>query len=136
MNKRKRKKFKLKEFLNDGRRIRDRTEFDVEDKICTLLQMYYIKREAWFGGGKLNGVNCRRLMDKSEEIINRIRDMFIEMNKGIVSDNNIDVYCKDHKQILTEMDNAYRYMRTLTITNDLITKTKDHICKSMLLWRK
>ena len=34
------------------------------------------------------------------------------------------------------MDNAYRCMRTLTITDDLITKTKDHICKTMLLWRK
>ena len=26
-------------------------------------------------------------------------------------------------------------MRTLTITDDLITKTKDHICKTILLWR-
>ena len=42
--------------------------------------MYHIKREAWIGGAKLNEVNCRRLMDKNEEIINKIRDMFIEMN--------------------------------------------------------
>ena len=34
------------------------------------------------------------------------------------------------------MDSAYRCMRTLTITYDLITKTKDHICKTTLLWRK
>ena len=34
------------------------------------------------------------------------------------------------------MNNAYRCMRTLTITDDLITKTKDHICKTMILWRK
>ena len=47
--------------------------------------MYHIKREAWFSGAKLNGVNCRRLMDKNEEIKNNIRDIFIEMNKGIVS---------------------------------------------------
>ena len=46
------------------------------------------------------------------------------------------MYCKEHKQILTEMDNAYRCMRTVTITDDLITKTKEHICKTMLLWRK
>ena len=58
------------------------------------------------------------------------------MNKGTVSENNINIYCKEHKQILTEMDNTYRYMRTLTITDDLITKTKDHICKTILLWRK
>ena len=36
----------------------------------------------------------------------------------------------------TEMDNGYRCMRTLTITDDLISKTKDHICKTMLMWRK
>ena len=60
--------------------------------------MYNIKRRAWFGGAKLNGVNCRRLMDKNEDIINSIRDIFIETNKGTVSENNIDIYCKDHKQ--------------------------------------
>ena len=38
--------------------------------------MYHIKWEAWFGGDKLNGVNCRSLMDKNEEIINKIRDFF------------------------------------------------------------
>ena len=36
----------------------------------------------------------------------------------------------------TEMNNAYRCMRTLKITNKLISKTKDHICKTMLLWRE
>ena len=44
--------------------------------------MYNIKREAWLGGAKLNGVNCRRLMDKNENIISSIRDIFIEINKG------------------------------------------------------
>ena len=34
------------------------------------------------------------------------------------------------------MDNAYRCMRTLIVTDELITKTKDHICKTMLLWRQ
>ena len=34
------------------------------------------------------------------------------------------------------MDNAYRYMRTLKITDDLISKTKDYICKTMLIWRE
>ena len=51
--------------------------------------MYHIKREAWFGGAKLNGVNCRRLMEKNEEGINRIKDIFIEMNKGTVSENKL-----------------------------------------------
>ena len=34
------------------------------------------------------------------------------------------------------MDNVYRCMRTLTFTHDLITKTKDHISKTMLMWRE
>ena len=34
------------------------------------------------------------------------------------------------------MDNAYRCMRTLTIIDYLITKTKDYIFKTMSLWRK
>ena len=34
------------------------------------------------------------------------------------------------------MDNAYRCMRTLKITDDLISNTKDHICKTMLMWRE
>ena len=91
--------------------------------------MYHIKREAWFGGAKLNGANCRRLMDKNEDIITSIRDIFIEMNKGIISENNIIMYCKELKKIPIEMDNVYRCVRILTITDDLITKTKDHILK-------
>ena len=61
----KRYKFKLKETLKDGRRFRNRTGFGLEEKICSLLQMYNIKRETWCVGAKLNGVNCRRLMDKN-----------------------------------------------------------------------
>ena len=52
-------------------------------------------------------------MKKNEEIINSIRDIFIEMNKGTVSDDNINMYCDKHKQFFTEMDNAYRCMRKL-----------------------
>ena len=58
------------------------------------------------------------------------------MNKETVSENKIDIYCKDHRQILSEMDNAYRCMRTLTVTDELISKMKDHVCQTMLLWRK
>ena len=61
---------------------------------------------------------------------------FIETHKGTVSENIIDIYFKDHKQISTEMGNAYRCLRILIITDALIEKTKDHIFKTMLLWRK
>ena len=58
------------------------------------------------------------------------------MNKGTVSDDNIDMYCDKHKQFYTEMDNIYRYMGTIQITDMIISKTKYHSCKTMLLWRE
>ena len=39
----KRYKFKLKEILKDGRRKRNRADFGLEKKICSLLQMYHIQ---------------------------------------------------------------------------------------------
>ena len=75
--------------------------------------MHNIKREALFGIAKLNGVNYRKVMDKNEEIINNIRDIFIEMNRGTVSDENVNIYCDKYNQIFTKMDNTYRCMRTL-----------------------
>ena len=61
---------------------------------------------------------------------------FIEMNKCTVSDNNVNIYCNKHKQPFTELHNAYRCMRTFKITDKLITKTKGHVCKTILLWRE
>ena len=51
-------------------------------------------------------------MDKNEEIIKSIRDIVIEINKSTVSNDSINMYCDKHKHIYTEMDNAYRCMRT------------------------
>ena len=70
----------------------------MEDRICTLLQIYYIKREAWCGGAKLNEVNCRRLMDQLKVIINNIQDIFIDMNKRTITEDNMHIYCDRHKQ--------------------------------------
>ena len=55
-------------------------------------------------------------MDKNEDFINSINDIFIEMNKGTISENNIKIYCKEHTQILTKMDNAYRCKRVNRMT--------------------
>ena len=93
-------KIKLIFFLKDGRIFRNQKEFGLVDKICSLLQTYDIKREVWFGGSKLYGVNCRRFMDKNEEIIISIRDILIETNKGTVSNDSINMYCDKHKHIL------------------------------------
>ena len=41
----KRNEYKLKEILKEGRKDRNRADFGLEDRIYTLFQMYYIKRE-------------------------------------------------------------------------------------------
>ena len=40
----KRQKYKLKEMLKECRKGRNRVKFGLYDIICTLFQMYYIKR--------------------------------------------------------------------------------------------
>ena len=73
--------------------------------------MQHIKREVWFGEAKVNRVNYRRLIDQNKVIKNIIKDVFIKMNKGTLSEENINMYCDNHKQILNEIDHAYRCMR-------------------------
>ena len=47
----------IKRNFKGRQKNRNRVDFGLEDIICILLQMYHIKREAWFGNDKLNGVN-------------------------------------------------------------------------------
>ena len=35
----------LKEILKEDRKDRNRAEFGLEDRICTLIQLYHIKRQ-------------------------------------------------------------------------------------------
>ena len=58
------------------------------------------------------------------------------MNKGKVSDDNINMYCDKYKHIFTKTNHAYRCMRTLKSTDELISKTKKCVYKTMLLWRE
>ena len=46
--------------MKDERSNRNRDDLGLEDKVNTLLHRFDIKREV-FSGGKLNGVNCRRI---------------------------------------------------------------------------
>ena len=48
---------RIKRNFKGRQKNRNRVDFDLEDIICILLQMYHIKREAWFGNAKLNAVN-------------------------------------------------------------------------------
>ena len=42
----KRHKNTLNEILKEDRKDRNRAEFGLEDRICTLIQLYHIKRES------------------------------------------------------------------------------------------
>ena len=116
----------LKLILKDGRSNRNRVDRGLEEKVNTLLHKFVIKREVFFGG-KLNGVNCRRLMKSHVDIINSINEICIETSKGGVSDEDISKVYNKYKKLLMEMDNVYRCIRILSIDDIRIDKTRIHI---------
>ena len=112
----------LKLILKDRRSNRNRVDHRLEDKVNTLVHKFDITREVFFGG-KLNGVNCRRLMKHHVDIINDINEIFIEMSKDEVPDVEISKVTNKYKNLLKVMDDVYRRIRTLSIDDVLIDKT-------------
>ena len=66
--------------------------------------------------------------------MNNNRDIFIEMNKGDMSGESINMYCDKHKYMFNKIDHVYHFVGSLNITDELISKTKDHVYYTMLLW--
>ena len=58
-------------------------------------------------------------------IINGINKILIEMSKGDVADLEITNERDKYKNLLKEMDEVYRFVRTSTINNVLIGKTRN-----------
>ena len=75
---------------------------------------------------------CSRLMNQHEVIINNILDTFIEMNKGTVNEENINMHYDKHMQILNKMDHEHCCTKSLNITVMLISKN-NHVYSTMLL---
>ena len=63
-----------------------------------------------------------------------MKDKFIVMNKGIVSDEEIYLVTNKYKTLLNEMDEESRCIRSLVIDDNLIEKTRIHIQKTLFLW--
>ena len=72
----------------------------------------------------MNGVNCRILIKHLVDIIDGIRDMFIEMSKGIVSNEDIRLITNKYQILLKEMNEVYRCIRSLNVNDDVIYKIK------------
>ena len=106
--------------MKDGRSNRNRSDRGLEDKVNTLLHKFDIKREVFFGG-KVNGVNCRRLMKYYVDIINDINETYIEISKGEVSDVEISKVTNKCKKLLKEMNDM---MIFLLIKHEFIFKTQ------------
>lgn len=75
--------------LIEYRTKRNKAEYRLESTINNILHKFKTKREVWYGR-KTNGVNCRRLIKNYGKIINKIKDVFIETNKGAVSIEEIN----------------------------------------------
>ena len=84
---------------------------------------------------KLNGVNCRRLIKHHIDVINGIKDIFIEGNKDIVSDDEIYLVTNTYKTLLSEIDEGYRCTRSLIVDDNLIGKL-EFIFKKQCLCRE
>ena len=69
-------------------------------------------------------------------IINGINKIFIKMSKGDVYDLEIKNKTDKYKNLLKEIDEVYRCVRTLTIDNVLIDKTNNLITHTMILSRE
>ena len=109
--------------MKDGGSNRNRPDRGLEDKVNTLLHTFDIKGDDFFGG-KLNVVNCRRLMKHHVYIINGINEIFIEMSKGEVLDVEISKVTNKYKKLLKEMDDVYQCIKRLFIDDILIDKTR------------
>ena len=96
-----------------------------------LLYIHDIKREVWFGGG-INNVNCRRLLKHHNEIINRIRLIFIEISKGIISDGGINLITNKCRTLFREIDKECHCIRSLYIKDNVTCQTT-FILKNLMI---
>ena len=62
-------------------------------------------------------------MKSHVDIINGIRDICIEMNKRVLSDENIHLIINRSKTLVKEVDKVYRDIRSLSINDDIILIT-------------
>ena len=56
------------------------------------------------------------------EIINGIKEIFIEMNHSVVSDEEVCLVTNKYKKLLHEMDEACRCIRILIFDDNIIEK--------------
>ena len=75
----------------------------------------------------------RRLMKHHIDIIDGIKDIGIEMNKGILSYEDICLVTNKYTTLLNEMDEVYWCIRSLIIDDNLIEETRIHIKNNFLL---
>ena len=70
------------------------------------------------------------------DIINGINKIFIEMRKDDLSDLETTNKTDKYKNLLKKLVDVYRCVKTLTIDNVLIDKTRNHIKNTMILWKE
>ena len=64
-----------------------------------------------------------------------MREIFIEMNKGVVSDEEICLVTNKYKNLLNEIDEAYRCIRTLIVDDNLLKIKNSYLKNNVLVER-
>mmetsp|Transcript_26539 Transcript_26539/g.58949 ORF Transcript_26539/g.58949 Transcript_26539/m.58949 type:complete len:162 (+) Transcript_26539:178-663(+) len=101
-------------------------------KINSVLTKENIKREAYFEK-KFNGVNIRKLMDRSDTIKANIKPILKADNKGNLSEADIDATCAKYQALLDKADAALKGLATPFPSPDQMENTKKDIKQSVEL---
>ena len=66
-------------------------------------------------------------MEHHIDDIDGIKDIFIEMSKGIIFNEDTSLVTNKYKILLKEMDEAYYCIRSLNVNDNVINKSKNRI---------
>jgi hypothetical protein len=125
-------KKKLNAELDNFRRHRKYDSSSTVSNINRILADENIKREDYFEK-KFNGVNIRKIMDRSDTIFTNIKPILKADNKGKLSDDDIDSTCKKYQSLFDKADAALKGLATPFPTAEQMTNTKKAIKQSVEL---
>ena len=79
--------------LKENKTKINKSEYSLKDWINTMIHLFNIRRQVWYSE-KMTAVSCSRLMKTHNKTFSEIEDEFIEMNKGVFNDEEIEDFVR------------------------------------------
>ena len=121
-----------KTLLNDLKQKRIGNEESIDTLLYKILDDAKIKRQS-FHGGAMNGVCCRRLLDHTDTIFSKIKDLArqrINSNTtriNIITISQVDLVLDKFQELLDTLDVTFSLLRVCDPTEDEIIKIEKTI---------